>query len=273
MEKKRKNRVNSHFDFVTESKRLSKRSQVTIFIILGILIIIVLILLFLRQDDLKSFFLGKSPIDRIRDCTQNSLEEGIVIVSRQGGSINPENYYSYEGNKLDYICFTEENFQRCVMQKPLLKSSIEGELESFIEEEVKECIMSVKGSLEKKGNSVSLKEPEISLELGVEDVVVDIELDMKITNGEESESYKSIKAGVGSSLYEFVIIASSIANLEAVYGDTDITYFMINNKWLKVEKLKRGDETRVYILTNRGSLEQFMFAVRSIPIPPGWVEV
>lgn len=254
-------------------KRGQKRAQVTIFVILGLLIIIVLILLFLRSGELKSFFLGKSPVERIKDCTKDSLEEGIEIVSKQGGAIDPENYYLYEGNKLDYICFTEESFQRCVMQKPLLKRSIEEELREFIKEDVEDCVLSVKRSLEKKGSSVSLKDPEINVELGVEDVVVDIDLDLRITKGEESESYDNIRAGVSSSLYDFVIITSSIANLEAEYGDVSIDYFMTNNKWLKVEKLKRGDETKVYILTDRGSLEQFMFAIRSIPIPPGWVEV
>ena len=103
----------------------NKKGQLTIFIILGLLILIVLILLFMRTEDLKSFFLGKSPVEQIKDCADESLRKGIEIVSKQGGAINPENYYLYEGNKLDYICFTEQSFQRCVMQKPLLKSSIE----------------------------------------------------------------------------------------------------------------------------------------------------
>ncbi len=248
-----------------------KKAQLTIFIILGIAILIILILLFMRGKDLRTFFLGRTPVEEIRYCAEESLKEGIGILSFQGGTIEPENYYLYEGHKVDYVCYTEEDFQKCVMQKPLLKNIIEDELKDYIEAEVKGCVESVKESLERKGSSVSLKEPVIDIEIVPEDVLVNIELDLKITKGDFIEAYKNIKTSVGSSLYEFIMIVSSIANLEAEYGDSEITTYMFNNHNLKVEKIKQGDETKIYVLTDRVSLEQFIFAVRSIPIPPGWV--
>jgi len=225
----------------------------------------------MRGRDLKAFFLGRTPIEEIKYCAEKSLKEGIRILSFQGGAIEPENYYLYEGHKVDYVCYTEEDFQKCVMQKPLLKNIIENELKNYIKSDVKECVESVKDSLEKKGSSVSLKEPVINVELVPDDVLVNIELDLKITKGDASEAYKNIKTSVGSGLYEFVMVVSSIANLEAEYGDSEITSYMFNNHNLKVEKIKQGDETKIYVLTNRRSLEQFIFAVRSISIPPGWI--
>jgi len=250
----------------------SKRSQLAIFIILAVLILIVLILLFLRGGDIRTLFLGKSPVEKIQDCVKEPLEKGIEMVSKQGGAIEPENYFLYEDNKVDYICYTEESFQKCVMQKPLLKNDIEEDLKVYIEPKVKGCVDSVVSSLSRKGE-VSSSEPNISVELVPGSAVVDVEINLKIISGDGTQTYKNIKTTKSSSLYKFVMITSSIANLEAEYGDSEILSYMLNNKWLKVEKIKQGDDTRIYILTNRESNEQFMFAMKSIPIPPGWVEV
>ena len=42
---------------------------------------------------------------------------------------------------------------------------------------------------------------------------------------------------------------------------------------IKVEKKKQSEGTTIYILTDRDSSEEFMFAVRSFAIPPGLIEV
>lgn len=252
-------------------EKFSKKGQLTLFIILGVAILIVLILLF-TDNDLASLLLGKSPVQRIEDCSEDSLKEGMKIVMAQGGGINPENYYLYKDDKIEYICFTEKSFQKCVMQKPLLKESVENELTGYVQVPIKKCVNDVVSSLEGRGNDVSLKEPEIIVELVQGSVLVDIDLDLKIVKGEDSQSYKNIKIDVSSKLYDFVIVAGLIANTEAEYGDSDTMPHMYRDKKLKVEKIKQGDETKVYILTDRESDDKFNFAVKSIPIPPGWIE-
>mgnify|MGYP001561113490 CR=1 FL=1 len=251
--------------------RNNKRGQLTIFIILGIAILIILIILFSRTGDFKLILLGKNPAERIEECSLNYLEKGIEMISLQGGSINPENYYMYRGNKIEYICYNEESFQECIMQKPLLKQTIEEELIEFVRSNIDVCLESVKMQAERGGNSVNYKEPEISVELVPGDVLMNIELDLRISKGEESQFYKNVRTDVSSKLYDFVIAASSIANIEAKYGDSDTGPYMYKDKSLKVEKIKQ-DENRVYILTDRNTGEKFIFVIKSIPIPPGWIE-
>ncbi len=271
---KRQYKKNSHLrlDILNNILPKHKRSQITIFIILGIVIIIVILVLFFGKSDFASLFLVKSPVDKIRDCSRESLINGIDILSLQGGVINPVNYYMYKGNKLEYVCYTEESFQKCVMQKPLLKNIIESELENYLKPRIKECLTDVKSSVERSGKTFSYKDPVINVELSPDIVVSDIELELNIKKEDISESYKNIKANIDSNLYKLVIIAGEIANTEAKYGDADITGFMFKDKKIKVEKIKQGDETKVYILTDRESGKKLMFAVKSIPIPPGWIE-
>jgi len=39
---------------------------------------------------------------------------------------------------------------------------------------------------------------------------------------------------------------------------------------LKVQKLKQGDGTKVYIIEDRNTKEKLQFATRSLVWPPGW---
>ena len=257
----------------TDQLKSTKKSQLTIFIILGIAIVIILILLFLGRENLTAIFLGKTPIRQAILCLEESSNEGLSLVLSQGGSINPQNYYLYQGNKLDYTCYTEESFQKCVNQKPLLKQSVEKELENYIKPKLDSCLKNLRLSLERRGSTISYKEPELNIQLVPEDILIDVKLDLSISKGDSSETHKKIKTDISSNLYDFVILASLLTNDEVDYGDSDTTAYMFKDKTIKIEKLKQGEESTVYILTDRESDEKFYFAVRSIPIPPGWIGV
>jgi hypothetical protein len=247
---------------------LNKRAQITIFIIIALAILVIVFLIFINRGNLSTILSGKTPVQEIKECVEESLKEGVGIISVQGGSVNPQNYYLYQGNKVDYVCYTEEFYKTCVMQKPLLKQSIETELRDYIEPRVNNCMDSIKSSLENKGYSVSLKSPNISVELIPNNIVVNIDSDL-ILSKDTTESYKSIKTDYASELYDLVMIASSISNWESRYGDSETMNYMMNYPSLKVEKKKQIEGTTIYILTERTSGEKFVFASRSLALPAG----
>lgn len=246
----------------------NKRAQITIFIILALAIIVLLFLLFTKNTSITTIFSSQSPINQIKECSEDVLLQGVGLISAQGGSISPENYYLYNNNKIEYLCYSEENYKLGVIQKPLLKQSIEKELKEYITPEIKRCIDSVKTSLEKKSYTVSYSDPEISLELIPGNIIATINLDLKITK-DKTESYKSIKTNINSNLYKMIMITSSILNFEASQGDSEIMTYMIYYPSLRVEKKIQGDGTKIYSLTDKTSLEKFMFASKSLVFPPG----
>lgn len=262
-------RANSRSEFLFNKQILnSKRSQITVFIILAIAIVIVLIVLFTRGGGLFSVFTPGSPINQIKSCAQEPVEEAIEILKMQGGSLEPELFYLYQGNKIEYLCYTDANYQNCVMQKPLLKQSIEKEIKKYSEVRINNCINSVIDELRSDGYDVSMTTPDISFSLVPNNIMIDIGSDLQITK-DSTESYKSIKTDVPSKLYDMVMIASSISNWEARYGDSETMTYMMYYPSLKVEKKKQGDGTTVYILTDRNSDDEFMFASRSLVVPAG----
>jgi len=253
-------------------EKFGKKGQLTIFIILGIAIVVVFLLLFLNNKSFASLFVAQSPVEKIEACVRESLDEGMDIVMMQGGAIEPENYFLYEGNKVEYICYNEESFQKCVMQKPLLKQEIESELGGYIQPLVRECVEDVKESY-RGSASVTSKVPEVVVDIVPGDVMVSLDIDLKIAKGDDVKNYQYVQAGKSSKLYDFVILTSKIANFEAEFGDSEILSMMLVDKWVLIEKYKQGDGSTVYILSDRDSDESFMFASKSIPIPPGWIEV
>ena len=154
----------------------------------------------------------------------------------------------------------------------LLKESVENELEDFIRADVVRCLENERDALNRGTTSVSFKDPKIEVSLVPNDVIVVTELDLMISKGESSESYKSIRVDKSSKIYDFVVVALDIANNEVEYGDAAVDKYSFLDKSLRVEKLKQGDETTIYILSDRGSDESFYFAIKSIPIPPGWID-
>jgi len=266
----RNKKGNSRFDFVVKNNicSKSKRSQVTIFIILALAILLIIFLLF-RGDGFAQIFGGKSPITQIQDCVEESVDEAVDVLSLQGGSLNPQFYFEYKGDKIDYLCYTEEYYETCVMQKPLLRASIEKEIGNYIDDKVKSCVDSVVADLKGDGYEVSFGSVENSVDLVPGNIFVESETDLTVT-GDTTESYKSIKTGINSKLYEMIMIASSIANWEARYGDSETMNYMIFYPSMKVEKKKQGDGTTIYILTDRVSLNKFQFASRSLVLPAGF---
>jgi hypothetical protein len=246
----------------------NKKGQLAIFIILALAILIVLVLLFINRGVLPSVFTTQSPVEQIRSCIGEGVKPGLAIIGMQGGSLEPSFYYLYQGNKVDYLCYTEENYKGCIMQKPFLKQSVEGEIKKYIEPRARDCINAAVSSLQKNGYSVDFKKPEISVTLIPNSIIIEANLDLNIVKGSK-ESYKSIKTDVSSSLYDLTMIASSIGNWEARYGDAETMNYMVYYPSLRLEKKIQGDGTKIYILTDKNNLEKLMFASRSYAIPSG----
>jgi hypothetical protein len=250
-------------------KNKSKRGQITIFVILAICIVIVIFLLFTKKTDFVTIFAKESPTNDIEKCIQGVAKQGVEILSSQGGSIDSQNFYLYNGSNVSYICYTNQYYIPCVMQKPMLKESVEKELSSYVEKKSADCLANVKQIYESKGYNVILREnPKVKVELVPNNIKITSNLDLELSK-ETNQVFKQIRTDMSSDLYDFVIIASSISNWEARYGDSETMNFMYFNPNLKVEKKIRSEGTKIYILTNRNSLNKFSFATRSFARPPG----
>ena len=247
----------------------SKHGQLAIFIIIALLIVIALLVLLFFGADIRTWVTPTGIQEYITDCTQTAAEEALQKLEVQGGSMEPQNYILYQDNRMEYACYTEKYYETCVMQKPFLKQDIEEEITAYIQPKVKRCFDDMKAQLERIGSEVSVEEVKTEAAISPNSVIVTIRAPTTILRG-GALSFDSMRVNVKSEIYDLVMLASSISNYEARYGDADTVSYMMYYPDIKVEKIERS-EGRVYILTHKPTQEKFMFAIRSIAWPAGYL--
>lgn len=249
-----------------------KRGQVTLFIIIAIVIVVLGILIYLLYPQIKSTISSssESPESIIQNCLQDSIIKNVGTISLQGGSFNPASYFMYDNSKIDYLCYTNEDYQKCTIQKSPLKVYIEEEINNSIKNDISGCFNSLKQDYEKRGYTVNIKSGEAQTELLPKRIVTNLNYNVTLTKGGSSEKHDKFNLVINNNLYELMSIASSIADWEHNYGDIETTIYMSYYKDLKVEKKKQSEGTTIYIITDRNTGNKFQFATRSIVIPAGY---
>ena len=250
-----------------------KKGQVTIFIIIAVLLVAMVILFFIFRDSLPSEIGGTkkqaNPSAFIQGCLENEIKTIVDKLALQGGSINPKHYILYQGERIEYLCYTNEYYKPCVMQQPLLDSHVEKEIKNAIQAETRNCFNSMKDAYEKQNYNVDLSPGDITVELLPKRIITKFDYNLVLTK-DSSKRYDSFSVILNNNLYELVSITSSILNSEAKYGDTETTFYMDIYRNLKIEKQKQTEGSTIYILTNTDNGEKFQFASRSIAWPPGF---
>lgn len=251
-------------------QRNEKRGQLTIFVIVAIVIVAlgVLVYSFFPQIRTTLGFATSNPSSFMQSCMEEDLGNAVKMISSQGGSMNPEPYYLYQDEKIEYLCYTNQDYLTCVVQQPLLKQHVESEIKNAIKNKEESCFTELKNSFQSQGYGVSLGNGETNVELLPKRIVVNFNRTLTLTK-ESTENYENLDVVLDNNLYELVSIANSIINMEVQFGDSETTVYMNYYHDLKVEKLKQTEGTKVYILTNRNTGDKFQFATRSRVFPAG----
>lgn len=249
----------------------NKRGQVTIFIIIAMVIVIFAVLIYLLYPTISSTlgYSVKSPAQQIEECIKPIIIESAQKVSIHGGSINPEFSYDYQGEKLEYLCYTTENYKTCVMQKPMLLESTQNEIRKNILNVSNACFDDLEKTYQRQGYEVNLKKGATTVEIVPNKILVSYNHTLTLTKT-DTQSYKEFNVAVENNLYQLINIAISILGFETRYGDSETTAYMNYYHNIKVEKKKQSEGTKVYIITDRDSQEKFQFATRSIAWPAGY---
>ncbi len=244
-----------------------ERGQVAIFVILAIVIVAAVFLIFWLTPA-RNIFTDAQPTIRLEECVMPTLEEGIDKTSLQGGGIDPENYYLYQGEKIEYLCFTNQYYETCGMQRPLLKQYVEDELYDYVEPTARGCLDDVRDDLERRGWDVSgSRDIDLRIEPGSIDIIMS---GFSMTREDTGEMYDEFVVSKRTDLYNLLMISTSILNWEARYGDSEIVSYMMYYPDMRIGKEKQPDGTTIYEVSSRDTGREFVFATRSLAWPPGY---
>jgi len=258
--------------------RMQKRGQITLFVIIAIVIIGALIIFFSVSNT------GKGLVDRVTgaefdpyaslvSCVENNnaINPKISEILVQGGDSNPQHFALYKNNKLKYLCYTNQFYDRCVMQEPFVLQKTEKEIQQQTQKQIESCVEELKSQLNARGYSSNFGRLNYSASIVPDNIILNIGLPLSISRGETSKNYQTpFEVRKKSEAYNLIMIANSILNFEARYGAADIGEFMALYPDIRIEAQKQTDGSVFYLLSSRSTEEQFSFAVRSVAFPPGY---
>ncbi len=168
----------------------SKRSQVTIFIIIAVIIVVVISAFFiLRSGLLKNVFLSESERVKVfvESCIEETGNEGVYEIGQKGGYFSTPNFstaleipYYYSNNK-SYMPSEEE---------------IEIEISNYVNENLPFC---VKNFLDFPGFEITQREIKTQTKIEEDKIILNVEYPLSVTKGEDTtifEDFKNIKIPV-----------------------------------------------------------------------------
>lgn len=260
-----------------------RKAQVTIFIIIGIAIVAAVLIFFLfatetgrRINPIYSDeeFDSEEIMQKFEECISENeiIEDKKNSIMLQGGSAEPENHHRFMGRDIQYLCYTNRNYETCTMQFPFPLNSLRNEIQNSTKPEFDACVQQMVANFENSGYEVNIAgESKYEVEFVPEKMRFNIEVPISVSKqGSATIVQNEIEIEKESGVYTLTMIASSILNYEARYGNANTGTYMLVYPNVGVEKRLRDDGTKIYTLEDRTTGEMFSFAVRSLVIPPGY---
>ncbi|HLC31719.1 MAG TPA: hypothetical protein VJK51_03550 [Candidatus Nanoarchaeia archaeon] len=249
---------------------VNKRGQLTLILIVGIALVAVLLVFFLYPRIKTTTTSAFTPTGFLESCLEPAITPALDIVTKQGGSMRPEGFFLYGGEKVQYLCYTSDYYKTCVVQQPFVKNQVEQELTVVMQGKTRECMGKLKEEYESRGYQVSGGTGSSQVAFIPGSMNIEMSAPLSVSKGEEKQNFKGFTVKRTSELYDLLLLSSSIVEYESTLGDSEVTLFMQYYPDLKIEKMKLSDGTKIYTLTNVVTNERFRFASRSLSWPPGY---
>jgi len=257
------------------------KGQVTIFIIIGILLVGIVVLFFMLRDDVNLPDIGGSrtkvnPPAFLDSCLEDKIEESIRILGQQGGNINPKLYktFKFEGENtasdISYLCYNQNYYQPCVNQQPLLIKHLEEEIHDYISDDVEICFTQLGVSLGDQGYVVNSNYISFSVDLTPKRITTDINAEIILTKSGETSKQTNFKIITPTRLYGLGDLAQEIVSQQAEFCNfNELGYMLFYPDW-GIKESNLGEGSIIYTLKNRNTKEMFKFAIRGCVIPLGF---
>lgn len=213
------------------------KSQVTVFIVLGMLIVAVATLLIYLQSvsyddldvDVKDKYVVKSSLEPVKmyieSCLDQSARRPIEIIGKRGGELEPSEYTYHEKNKLNYLC-VQRGDEKCI-NSVLRKEEIEHELSEAIEKNVRECINL--DIFRKQGFQIQEGELDVQTTIGLQKIEVKANYPLLFSKNSTNLKIEKFSTKLFEPLGMLYFLATDIVNIEITKGNFDQVDFMRND--------------------------------------------
>ena len=258
-----------------------KRGQLTIFIIVGILIVASVSFFFVSRAGLIPGIGGSTQESNVNSflntCLEGNVRDAIDLILKNGGYLKPQFSIDFlfedaeTATEITYLCYNQNDYFPCVNQEPLLFKNAEKEITDFIFDDVSNCFDDLEESLDRQNFEVSgpgLKEFKVELKPG--QVILQLDSELTLSRAGETTTEKDYQVNIPTKLYEILNVVNEAVNKEATACDFDYRGYEFLYPQYEIKKMRRIDQTSdIYTIEHLDTNEKFMFAIRGCVIPPG----
>ncbi len=257
----------------------SRGGQLTIFIIVGVLMVSAIALFFAFRAGIIPGIGGaaeRNPDIFLSACMEDKVREAITLLSFQGGYIeeNPlslrflfkedKEYYN-----ISYLCYTSLYYVPCFNQNPSLINSVENEIKNYISDDVQTCFDEMERNFDRQGYDVNQEYNGFEVVLNSGKISIKTDSSLNLTKSEETTTQEDFEILETSKLNDLLEVAQEIVSQQAEFCNFNANGFMLTYPKFKIETFNLGSDGLIYTLTHKESEEKFRFAVRSCFIPSG----
>ncbi len=250
---------------------LAKRGQMTIFIIVAVAVVALIVLLFIFRPQLGEIFGEEiNPSVYLRECLEPQIRPAVELLAKQGSYQDPLGAITYKGEKIKYLCYTDDYYETCSVQQPMTKNNFKKELNLMVKSKANICVRSLIDEYEKRDYLVDSGGVESSIAIVPNKIIVSYNAPLTVSRNNQLNTYQNFNVELGSEMYDLLFIASSVIEYESKMGDSASELYLQYYPDLRIEKIKLTDGTKIYKLSNVVTEEEFSFASRSLAWPAGY---
>ncbi len=215
---------------------MHKRGQVSVFAIIGIVIVILVVLFFFLRNQYGLFiqpttFLEEKagPIENdLKGCVNAASNSTLDKFGKQGGILTPGDYVLYQSIAVPYYCRNIIGKETCLNVMPTL-SSILLSLNNKIQSDVNNC---VDKSLVTSGLGYKITAGNVTtnVETGGSGIIIKAHYDVSISKGELKQSVKDVVVRYDAPISDLYSVAVDVVNSEANAGFFEQLLYMLNKR-------------------------------------------
>ncbi len=260
------------------NSHMNKRGQATIFVVIGIIIIVLIALILVGR---KTFFLPTTPdsLSNIRDdiathiqecITDNSISEDVVVrLGMQGGYLSPgvDTFRLFNDTQVSYLCYNMDKTELC-RNRLLLLGTMEQQLNDAMKPKLQSCIGDLKSFARLKPITIETpKQMDIQTTILPDTilVVVNYPVVIKAKNNNNQVQQQTFQENLDYPLGELYSVSQTILDQETTLGDFDPLLYLLAKKGDYIVYKQRPYPDKLYTIKRSDDPYVFQFFVQGQP--------
>ena len=255
----------------------SKKSQITIFVIIALTIIAVIALavMLTRETQLFKPAAVIDPQTYLKSCISNALGDAEKKVMDGNGYLNATNNYilfslNRPKEKVPYLCRATRFYIPCINQEPMFVNHIKNEIANITGQGIDKCFKNMVDILAKEGYNVKENRTRASEVILSKDFIsLDPGITLSLEKDDKTTQFEDFTTEINSPLYNLADTAEKISNYEALICEFDSYNWMKYHTNLLIKRFVAGDQTKIYTIQDLATEKQIDIAIKSCALPAG----